>query len=168
MRNVSVALVLLFSPIVWAGDDCTFDQAHQREVLAVVAEWEPGASVNLDGREVTWMKAEKETTVFGYGGCFDLGSTVTRTTHMAAPRNREQVFALAKDLAERFWSNELVSARRATEALVSGLYGSSFTTQERDGQISFNVSDPSYVELYVEHEYANGVDRVRIAWQGNF
>ena len=147
MRKVSVALVLIFSPMVWAADDCTFDQAHQRQILSVVAKWEPGASINLDGREVTWTKAGKETTVFGYGGCDDLGSTVIRTTYMAAPRTREQVFALAKELAERFWNNKQVSAHLATEALVSGLYGSWFTTEEKDGRISFNVSDPSYVQL---------------------
>jgi hypothetical protein len=61
-----------------------------------------------------------------------------------------------------------VSARLATETLLAGLSASKYTTEKADGKLVYSVSDPNYVQLYVEHEYKNGIDRVVIAWQGNF
>jgi hypothetical protein len=168
MRTIVVALAALLSPTLWAVDDCTFDQDHQVKVLTAIAQSEPGASLNLESREVSWGAVWTDHTVFAYGGCEDLGSTVTRTTPMKAPRTQEQVFALAKALAERFWSNQYVVERQATETLVSGLAGQRFEIEHWNGTTTYSIRDPHYVELYVEHSYSDGADRVSIAWQGNF
>ena len=75
---------------------------------------------------------------------------------------------LARELAMKFWSNDIVSARLATETLLTGLRASKYATEKTDGKLVYSVSDPNYVQLYVEHEYKDGIDRVVIAWQGNF
>jgi len=166
--HVVVVVVLLISALAQAADDCAFDQEHQARVIAAVAKSAPGAVVDVDNRQVTWVTPKKETTVFSYGGCADLGSRVSRSTHKTTPRSQAQVFALAKHLAERFWSGKQVSAGTATDALVTGLSTAAFTVDVNDGRTSFHVRDPGYVQLYVEHEFKDGVDKVTIAWQGNF
>jgi hypothetical protein len=168
MRTIFVALAALLSPALQAADDCTFDQDHQLKVLTAVAQAAPGASLNLEQREVSWGAAGTDSTVFVYGGCVDLGSMVTRTTRMKAPRTQKQVFAVAKDLAERFWSNQYVAEDLATEALVSALSAQRFEIERLNGATSYNIRDPHYVQLYVEHSYSDGADRVTIAWQGNY
>jgi hypothetical protein len=87
---------------------------------------------------------------------------------LITPRTQNQVFALARELALRFWSNDIVSARLATKTLLAGLDGSKYTVEKTNGRTLFSVLSPSYVELYVEHEYKEGIDRVEIGWQGNF
>ena len=165
-------LVTLFAcavPVaVFAADDCTFDQNRQATVITSIARLMPGGTANVQERSVTWDGKTEGTTTFAYGGCADLGSVVTRSTHMARPRTQEQVFSLARELAAKFWSNDIVSARLATKTLISGLEGSKYTTAKSDGRTTFAVQDPNYVQLYIEHEYGDGVDRVTIAWQGNF
>jgi hypothetical protein len=168
MRTIVIALATLLSTTLWAADDCTFDQDNQVKVLTAVAQSEPGASLDLERREVSWGTAGTDSTVFAYGGCADLGSTASRTTPMKAPRTREQVFAVAKALAERFWSNKHVGARLATATLRSGLSAQRFEIERLNGVTTYSIRDPHYVELYVEHSYADGADRVTIAWQGNF
>lgn len=168
MKLPSIILALFLSPALWAADGCTFDQANQVRVITAVAKFAPHASVDLDNRQVTWTSTSRETTVFSYGGCADLGSTVSRSTPMKTARTREQVFSVAKELAERFWSNEFVRERLATDTLLAGLKESRFTIEKDKQRATFYVRDPNYVELYVEHTYANGTDQVTIAWQGNF
>jgi hypothetical protein len=151
-----------------ADDDCSFDQGHQASVIASIAARFPGGSVNETDLIVTWTGPADGTTTFAYGGCEDLGSMITRSTRLESPRTRDEVFSLARELATRFWSNDIVSARRATEALVSGLTEATYTTERVGGKVLYSVPDPGYVELSVEHEYQDGLDRVVIAWQGNF
>jgi hypothetical protein len=168
MKIIVFILATLLSPTLWAADDCTFDQDYQVKVLTAVAQSEPGASLDLERREVSWGAVRTDSTVFGYGGCDDLGSTVSCTTPMKAPRTQEQVFALTKDLAERFWSNKHVGARLATEALLSGLSAQRFEIELLNGTTVYSIRDSHYVELYVENSYSDGADRVTIAWQGSF
>jgi hypothetical protein len=156
------------SALAQASDGCTFDQEHQAQVIVAVSKSAPGAVVDVEKRQVTWVTPKKETTVFSYGGCADLGSMVSRSTPRTAPRSQAQVFALAKELAERFWSSKTVAAGSATDALVTGLSTAAFTVDVNDGRTAFNVRDPGYVQLYVEHEFKDGIDKVTIAWQGNF
>jgi hypothetical protein len=161
-------LLLCVSLASGAHDECTFDQDHQASVIASIAVRFPGGVASASDRLVTWTSPTEGTTTFAYGGCEDLGSMITRSTRLTAPRTRDEVFALARELATKFWSNDIVSARRATEALVSGLSGSEYTTESTEGKVLYSVPDPGYVELCVEHEYRDGIDRVVIAWQGNF
>lgn len=161
-------LALAPSNALLAEDDCTFDQNHQSTVIASIAKSVPGGTADVEHRLVTWTSKTEGTTTFGYGGCADLGSLVARTTRMTRPRTQEQVFALARELARRFWSNDIVSAGLATGTLLGGIEGSKYTTEKLEGRTTFNVQDPNYVQLYVEHEYKDGFDRVAIAWQGNF
>jgi hypothetical protein len=167
--RLSVALFLCCVPLgSGADEDCSFDQDHQASVIASIAARFPGGSVSATDRLVTWTNPAAGTTTFEYGGCADLGSVITRSTALPAPRSREQVFALARELAMKLWSNDIVSARLATDALLAGLNGSKYTTERVDEKVLYSVSDPNYVQLYVEHEYGDGIDRVVIAWQGNF
>jgi hypothetical protein len=168
MRMLIMPLLLCVSLASGADDECTFDQDHQTRVIASIADRFPGGSVNATDRVVTWTSTSEGTTTFAYGGCEDLGSMITRSTRLAAPRTQDEVFALARELATKFWSNDIVSARRATEALVTGLSGSTYTTERMEEKVLYSVPDPGYVELCVEHEYRDGIDRVVIAWQGNF
>ena len=168
MKSLIVPFLCLVSLASDAADDCTFDPRHQANVITSIAARFPGGTANVRDRLVTWTNHAEGTTTFAYGGCYDLGSEVSRATRLAAPRTLSQVFALARELATKFWSNDIVSARRATKTLLAGLSKSKYTIEKINGAELFSVSDPGYVELYVEHEYKDGIDRVAIAWQGNF
>jgi hypothetical protein len=161
-------LALSLSNALWAAEDCAFDQEHQRSVLAAVAKQHPGAELLSEQRQIIWTHPGEGTTTFGYGGCADLGSFVIRNTPLPAPRTREQVILLAEELATEFWSNQVVSNRLATKTLVSALQNGRFTVETVKGKELFRVSDPNFVELYVEHQYKDGVDTLAIAWQGAF
>jgi hypothetical protein len=50
----------------------------------------------------------------------------------------------------------------------AGLAGQRFEIEHWNGTTTYSIRDPHYVELYVEHSYSDGADRVTIAWQGNF
>jgi hypothetical protein len=93
---------------------------------------------------------------------------VTHSMPLETPRTQNQVFALARELALRFWSNDIVSAWLATKTLLDGIDGSKYTVEKTNRRTLFSVPSHSYVELYVEHEYIDGIDRVEIGWQGNF
>ena len=168
MRLVVAILSALAAPLLLANDDCSFDPAHQVRVLTAIAQSAPGAVLDIDNREVVWRTAGSGVTAFSYGGCADLGSMASHSMPTNTPRTRAQVFAVAKDLAERFWSNEHVTAYSATRALLAGLAAETFEVEQLNGATVYEVRDPGYVVLYVEHAYADGVDRVTIAWQGNF
>lgn len=168
MRIVVTTIFLLLSPMLMASDECSFDQEYQVSLLTAVAHSEPGATLNLERRQVSWGDAGSGMTIFAFGGCEDLGSTVTRSTPLASPRTQEQVFSLAKELAERFWSNKEVAVGSAAEILLTGLSARKYEIEQIDGSTIYRVSDEGYVELYVEHAYVDGIDSVTIAWQGNF
>jgi len=168
MRLLVVLLLGLLPPVCGAGEDCTFDETHQATVITSIAARFSGGTPNVPDRLVTWNNATEGTTTFSYGGCHELGSIITSSTPLASPRTRNQVFALVRELALRFWSNDIVTARRATETLLAGLDGSNYIVEKTDGRTLFSVRSPSYVELYVAHEYKHGIDRVEIGWQGNF
>lgn len=168
MKNAVALLALLLSSSLWAADECTFDQENQLAVLAAIAKQNPGAKTYPEKRQVVWVRPGEGTTTFGYGGCADLGSVVTRSTPLPVARTQEQVFSLARDLATRLWSNKEVSERLATETLTNALQGGRFSVETVEGKKLFQVNDPNFVQLYVEHEYKDGVDTIAIGWQGNF
>ena len=167
-RLLAVSFLGLLPLLCGAGEDCTFDETHQTAVIKSIATHFPGGTPNVQDSLVTWTGATEGTTTFSYGGCYDLGSTITRSTPLATPRTRDQVFELVREMALRFWSNDIVSARQATETLLNGIDGSEYTVEKMNGKILITVLSPSYVQLYVEHEYKDGIDSVEIGWQGNF
>jgi hypothetical protein len=168
MRLLVVPFLGLLPLLCGAGADCTFDETHQATVITSIAARFSGGTPNVPDRLVTWTSVTEGTTTFSYGGCYDLGSVITRTAPLTTPRTQNQVFALARELALKFWSNDIVSARLATETLLAGLDGSKYTVEKTNGRALFSVPSPYYVELYVAHEYKEGIDRVEIGWQGNF
>jgi hypothetical protein len=168
MRLLVVPFLGLLPLLCGAGEDCTFDETHQATVVTSIATHFSGGTPNVPDRLVTWASATDGTTTFSYGGCYDLGSMVTHSIPLETPRTQNQVFALARELALRFWSNDIVSAWLATETLLDGIDGSKYTVEKTNGRTLFSVPSHSYVELYVEHEYIDGIDRVEIGWQGNF
>jgi hypothetical protein len=168
MRLLVVTFLCLLPFICSAAEDCTFDQTHQAMVITSIAALFSGGTPNVPDRLVTWNSTTEGTTTFAYGGCYDLGSVITRSTPLATARTQKQVFALARELTLRFWSNDIVSARRATKTLLAGIDGSKYTVEKMNGRTVFSVPSTAYVELYVEHEYKDGIDRVEIGWQGNF
>ena len=168
MTHLLVALALALSQAPRATDDCTFDQVHQSNVVAAIAKMIPGGATDPATRTITWTRPGEGTTTFGFGGCVDLGSVVTRTTALPRSRTQAQILALARDLSARFWRNTEVSGDAAAEALTRATERAEFVVEQSGSRTVFNVADPGYVQLYVEHEYINGIDRVVIAWQGHF
>lgn len=168
MKIIAFLISALLSPVLWAFGDCSFDQQNQMAVLKTIAQSNPGAKLNLKRHKVSWGDTDSEMTIFTFGGCEDLGSTVSRTNPMKSPRTREQVFSLARELAMRFWSNKEVGAGSATDALLAGLSAKRFQVDKMNDSTMYSVSNEAYVELYVAHAYADGIDTVTIVWQGNF
>ena len=168
MRLLVVLFLGLLPLLCGAGEDCTFDEAHQATVINSIAARFSSGTPNVPDRLVTWTSVTERTTTFSYGGCYVLGSVITHTMPLTTPRTQNQVFALARELALRFWSNDIVSARLATKTLLAGLEGSKYIVEKTNGRTLFSVLSPSYVELYVEHGYKDGIDRVELGWQGNF
>jgi hypothetical protein len=152
---------------VLAGD-CPYDQVHQTKVVEAIAKAIPGGTTDDARRQLTWTDPSVGTTTFGFGGCADFGSRVTRSTPTDAPRTREQVFAVARELATRYWDNDIVAARAASRALVSGLASGMFIVQADEHGEMILVQEPGYIQIYLQHGYENGTDRVTIGWQAAF
>jgi len=169
MTRLALVVASLLALPLQAEDECSFDQENQLKVVASVAASLPGGVIDAAGHLVTWSSRTQDITTFGYGGCADLGSVVTRSTVLPAPRTQKQVLVLARQLAEQFWNNKATRVEPlAAEALVRALEQATFTERQRLSSALYEVNDPSYVQLYVEHSYDNGIDRVAIAWQGNY
>ena len=160
------SLILLFTR--YADAECSFDQDNQLSVIAAIDKKFPGGKVNLDQRQIIWSTASNVTTTFGFGGCEDFGSTVARSTPMAKPRTQQQVFALAHELSMRFWSEEPVSERLVTDALADAILHSRYTVERDGSRTTFNFNHPGFVQLNIQHEYAEAIDRVVVVWQGAF
>jgi hypothetical protein len=170
MKNIIAFLaIVIISPLRAADDsDCTFDVPSQVRVVAALASVSPPGKIDSSKHLITWTDPVEGTTTFSYGGCFDLGSEVTRSTPRKNPRTQEQVFALARELATRFWGNNLISQPLAAETLARALDKAAFSVESAGGRTLFRLEDPAYVEFYIEHVYKAGVDRVVVSWQGNF
>jgi hypothetical protein len=168
MKLAAALLALAFSSGLVAAEDCTFDQANQATVIAAVAKANPGGTKDAAKRRATWANKSDGTTTFMYGGCVDFGSVVTRSTAMTRARSKEQVFALARQLAKQFWNNDIVAANAASDALMSGINSGKYIAEPQAEGTTYSVDNEGYVQLYVRHEFKDGIDRVTIAWQGNF
>jgi hypothetical protein len=164
--GAAIVSVPFESSAVAPSDLCTFDQAHQLAVLAGISKAFPGAKLDISGRTLSWGDPNSAGTEFSYGGCVDLGSVVVLSTRSDAPRTRRQVFAEARRLAKRFWSNEIVRAAHATDALLSALDSGQYSVESEQDVTHYRVDDPEHVQLSVTHAYRSGIDRITIAWQG--
>jgi len=159
-------MLLLIMPL--AADECTFDRAHQVEIIQNAATQYPGGITELDELRVTWQGPGGRTTIFRYGGCDDLGSVVSQADKMDTPRSQVQIFELARELAKRYWCDEIIGDSFAQDVLVTSLEKSEYSVEQEDRRTFFHIHHHAFVELYVEHEFDSGEDRVSIAWQGNW
>ena len=168
MHAIAGALACL-AMLTGAGDvpadtDCTFDQAHQVEVMRAIAARTRGA--RFDAAENKVLVDGSRPVEFRYGGCVDFGSVVTQTTQRSKPRAPRAVLAQAVQLAKSFWDNDIVRANDAARALRQGLRNKAYTLDTQDGSTTWVIDAPSHLQLSVTHEHRDGIDRVTIAWQG--
>lgn len=161
-----IALMLLASSLAHAArEDCTYDPDYAQGVLSKIAQRLDGAM--REGNELRWIGAEGEVTILGIGGCHDRGTQLTRSTPMSAPRTREQVFALARELASSYLAPEIEGGKTAGESLLLGLQQSTYQTHSSDGTTRYQVEHAQYIELQVTHRFHEGVDEVSISWYEN-
>ena len=160
---LTAAAVLLAAPLAFAGEhDCTYDQDDQVRVVREVAKRHPGGRVDEKDRRVTWTLPGGGSIVFEYGGCTHLGSIVTRAERTPAALSRERVFAIATDLAAKYWKKE------EAEDLRTGLAKREFQTETVDGRTYYHVRHEDLSQFYVEYAFLNGTSRVAIAWSRTF
>jgi hypothetical protein len=159
-------MLLLILPL--AADECTFDREHHVEIIQNAATQYPGGITQLDELRVTWQEPDGRTTIFGYGGCDDLGSVVSQADRMDTSRSQAQIFELARNLANRFWNDGIIEDSLAQDVLVTSLEKSEYSVEQGDRRTFFHIHHHAFVELYVEHEFDGDVDRVSITWQGNW
>jgi hypothetical protein len=149
-----------------AAADCTFDQDAQRSMLAQVTKLVVGATMDLKAGEVNWRAPDGGKVVLRFGGCSDLGSSVERTNPAAKARTREEISRVAIELAERFWMNDILPTEAAARVLIDALRSGGIREEQGEGTKFFHVNDPHSLQLFVAHEFADGIDRVSIHWQG--
>jgi hypothetical protein len=142
--------------------DCTYDQDNQRRVVRELARRHPGGRVDEEDRRITWALPSGGSIVFLYGGCTHLGSIVTRTEPRSTALPRDRVFAIATDLATRYWN------KADADELKAGLAKRAFETEVVDGRTYYQVRREDYSQFSVEYEFRDGTSRVEIAWSRNF
>ena len=146
------------------AQECTFDQDHQAQVIQSVLRAFPGASRSTED-VLTWELPDSARETFSYGGCFDLGSVISNSITVEVPRSRESVMQIAMVLAERFWSREFIGSSSATVALALSIARDEFTLEPVDGGEIYQVPDPTYVQLYIDHRFQHGRDTVTVVYQ---
>jgi hypothetical protein len=149
-------------------NDCALSSEHQLKVLRNVGSRYPGGKKGVKKREITWFSENGDKTVFGYGGCEDLGSVVSVTSKMKTPRSQRAVLSTALALGERFWTRELIGDSLALEVLKEGIQGNRLIKEESNSETRFNIRHEAYTEFYIEHTHKDGLDTVSVAWQGNW
>ncbi|MBI1736374.1 MAG: hypothetical protein HYR51_14485 [Candidatus Rokubacteria bacterium] len=142
--------------------DCPYDRDDQVRVVRELARRYPGGRVEETERRVTWSLPSGGSVVFLYGGCADLGSIVTRREPRATALPRDRVFAIAIDLATKYWH------AAEAEDLKDGLAKGAFRTEVIDGRTYYHVRHELLSQFYVESEFTSGTSRVAIAWSRNF
>ena len=75
---------------------------------------------------------------------------------------------MARELATRYWDNEVVSAGAAASALITSLVNGQFDVESGADGETFLVQEPGYVHIYVQHRFGDGTDQVSIGWQAAF
>lgn len=160
-----LAIVISFSPLLYAAEPCAFSQEQEQVVLQKADAQYPGGMLAKENREVTWALPDGGTTTFGYGGCEHLGSIAFRSIRVPAPLEEKEVIAAARELAARFWNAQLIGDSLALDTLVAALDRADYIVELSRGKTFINVRDASFVELYIEHSYEHGFDSVGIVWQ---
>lgn len=163
MKNL-LAVLLLISSRVMAEVECSFDVEHQKSIVKQAATKIPNGKVGSDPTEAIWEYQNGRRISFSYGGCADLGSTVTLSEPMKIARATEAVLARALELAEIFWASEIVGDSMALDAIREGLRGSTLPSTANPDEV-LEISGPGFVQLYVAHNYEGGVDVVEIGYQ---
>jgi hypothetical protein len=167
MKAMTLVISMLAVPaLAPAAGNCTFDQDTQRQKLAQVAALIPGGTLEQKGYEAHWRSPATGDTVLRFGGCADLGSSVERLTPATKPRTREEVIRVALELAETFWSNDVLPIKTTARRLIGELKAARFKEEQGEGTMFYHVTDPDSQQLFVAHEFADGFDRVSIHWQG--
>lgn len=87
-----------------AADDCTFDRQAQRQRMREAAARQ-GGRLDADANTATWRRPDGDTVSVAYGGCADLGTSVTLRYGMQrrAPSASEAIERLLAAVA-RYWS----------------------------------------------------------------
>lgn len=170
MKAISfyLCLIILITPtILWAADDCLFDEENQKLVISTIATMHPKGKIDLENHTITWKLAKEGTTTFAYGGCQHSGSTITNTKKLPQQRTTMQAFDLVKILINRFWNNDYVSAQSTITVLSNAIKSATFSIEKFDGKTLYRMNDPDSEKLIIIHEYKNGLDHMEISWQGN-
>lgn len=171
MKSLYLVLYLplfLTSKTVVAADDCVFDQENQKIVIATIAKTHPYGKINFKNRIITWNNKKEGTTIFSYGGCAHLGSSIINTQKLVKQRTREQIFSTLKILVNRFWNNDDVPAQMAVTTIFSALENSSYSVEKINRKTFYRINDVEFGDVIISHEYKNGIDNIEISWIGNF
>ena len=91
-----------------------------------------------------------------------LGSIVTRTERRPTALSRDRVFAIATELATKYWN------KAEADDLKAGLAKRAFETEVVDGTTYYQVRHEDLSQFYVEYAFANGTSRVAIGWSRTF
>ena len=88
-----------------ASDDCTFDQHAQKQRMREAAARRSGGRLDADANTATWQRRNGDTVSVAYGGCADLGTTVTLRygRERRAPSVRDAIGRLLAAI-ETYWS----------------------------------------------------------------
>ena len=152
-------LLLLYAISISAEDDCTFSEEAQLKAVQEVASRFPGGLIDTHALSVTWILENHDSDTFAHGGCYDLGTVVTRESRLSEKRTQKQVLDTALELGRKYLSD--VELRILEEAVPK----SKFSVERFGPKTFYWIHDSRYVEFYIEHEYAGDADRVTVALQ---
>jgi hypothetical protein len=165
VKFCALTLMVMLSGPAFADSECTFSPEHPLTVLNTAAKRYPGGRMDPAQQQIVWVSKNGERTVFGYGGCEDLGSVISRASRMKTPRSSAAALLVAEELAERFWNKDIIGADSISlDVLKESIQANRLSG---DAKTFFSISHPHFAEFYVAHEFEAGVDSVSVAWQGN-
>ena len=111
MKRIAIATLLIallaLPALTSVKDECDFDQAYLADYLEEVSARNPGGTVNLADREITWYPGNGSVVVVGHGGCVDLGTSIKQYYPRSSRPSTEQAISDLLKAVSKYWSSQI-------------------------------------------------------------
>ena len=111
MKNIYIAMflttLLSFPGFSSVEDECDFDQAYLANYLIEVSARNPGGTVNIADREISWHSDNGAVIVVSHGGCFDLGTSIKQQYPPTFKPSTEQAISDLLRAVSKYWSSKV-------------------------------------------------------------
>jgi hypothetical protein len=161
-KSFILIIFFLFLSIVYAEEDCTYDQkVQQGYYLGLCQKYKNCKYIESEKKVI--IKRGAKTIEIMRGGCFDFGVSTTLTTSISTGYEKpEGVLKEALSLADEFW-HDYVSGDDLRELLKKKKY----QIQKTDTGYYYDFSHRIAIELMIEYSVIDGIHKITIGYYTN-